>query len=87
VLFLYDSNTVRKSDGEGPRPRRGQVIRFFGSGDDDEKMAKSFFNKVLLEQDFVLEPSNEIKNQSLVSYQNLIYNLNVEARTSHYFFF
>ena len=38
----------------------------------NEKMAKSLFNQVLLESDFVLEPSNEIKNQRLVSYLNLI---------------
>ena len=60
-----------------------------GEGDElltvDEKMAKSLFNQVLLEYDFVLEPSNEIKNQRLVSYLNLIYNLIVEARISKYF--
>ena len=33
---------------------------------------------------FVLEPSNLIKNQRLVSYLNSIYNPMVEARTSNY---
>ena len=47
-------------------------------------MAKSLFNQVLLENDFVLEPSNENKNQRLVSYPNLIHNLMVEARISNY---
>ena len=56
-----------------------------GFTDDDEKMAKSLFNQVLLENDFVLEQSNVIKNQILVSFLNLIYNLIVEARNSNYF--
>ena len=47
-------------------------------------MAKSLFIQVILEDDFVLEPSNEIENQRLVSYLNLIYNLMVEARTSNF---
>ena len=47
----------------------------------NEIMAKSLFNQVLLETDFVLEPSNKIKNQRLVSYLDSIYNLIVEART------
>ena len=55
-----------------------------GFTDDDEKMAKSLFNQVLLENDFVLEQSNVIKNQILVSFPNLIYNLIVEARNSNY---
>ena len=50
----------------------------------DEKMAKSLFNQVFLESDFVLKTSHEIKNQSLVSYLNSIYNPMVEARTSNY---
>ena len=60
-----------------------------GDGDElltvDEKMAKSLFNQVLLENDFVLEPSNLIKNQRLVSYLNSIYDPMVEARTSNFF--
>ena len=55
-----------------------------GFTDDDEKMAKSLFNQVLLENDFVLEQSNVIKNQILVSFPNSIYNLIVEARNSNY---
>ena len=47
-------------------------------------MTKSLLNQVLLDNDFVLEPSNEIKNQRLVSYLNLIYNLIVETRNSNY---
>ena len=50
----------------------------------NENMAKSMLNQVLLENDFVLEPSNLIKNQRLVSYLNSIYNPMVEARTSNY---
>ena len=51
----------------------------------NEKLAKSLFNQVLLDNDFVLEPSNENENQSLlVSYLDLIYNLIVEARISKY---
>ena len=50
----------------------------------NEKLAKSLFNQVLLDNDFVLEPSNENKNQRLVSYPNLIHNLMVEARISNY---
>ena len=50
----------------------------------NKKMAKLLFNRVLLENDFVLEPSNENKNQRLVSYPNLIHNLMVEARISNY---
>ena len=50
----------------------------------NKKMAKSLFNQVLLEMDFVLEQSNGIKNQILVSYVNLIYNLIVEARNSNF---
>ena len=50
----------------------------------NEKMAKSFFNQVLLEIDFVLEPSNVNKNQGLVSYLHLIYNVIVEARILNY---
>ena len=49
----------------------------------NEKLAKSLFNQVLLDNDFVLEPSNENENQRLlVSYLDLIYNLIVEARIS-----
>ena len=55
-----------------------------GFTDDDEKMAKSLFNQVFLENDFVLEQSNVIKNQILVSFPNSIYNLIVEARNSNY---
>ena len=47
-------------------------------------MAKSLLNQVLLDNDFVLEPSNENENQRLVSYLDLIYNLIVEARISKY---
>ena len=47
-------------------------------------MAKSLFNQVLLEIDFVLEPSNVTKNQELVSYLHLIYNVIVEARILNY---
>ena len=50
----------------------------------NEKLAKSLFNQVLLDNDFVLEPSNENENQRLVSYLDLIYNLIVEARISKY---
>ena len=50
----------------------------------NEKLAKSLFNQVLLDIDFVLEPSNENENQRLVSYLDLIYNLIVEARISKY---
>ena len=50
----------------------------------NEKSAKSLFNQVLLDNDFVLEPSNENENQRLVSYLDLIYNLIVEARISKY---
>ena len=49
----------------------------------NEKLAKSLFNQVLLDNDFVLKPSNENENQRLlVSYLDLIYNLIVEARIS-----
>ena len=47
-------------------------------------MAKSLFNQVFLESDFVLKTSHEIKNQSLVSYLNSIYDPMVEAGTSNY---
>ena len=50
----------------------------------NKKLAKSLFNQVLLDIDFVLEPSNENENQRLVSYLDLIYNLIVEARISKY---
>ena len=50
----------------------------------NEKLAKSLFNQVLLDNDFVLKPSNENENQRLVSYLDLIYNLIVEARISKY---
>ena len=50
----------------------------------NEKLAKSLFNQVLLDIDFVLEPSNENENQRLVSYLDLIYNLIVEARNSNF---
>ena len=50
----------------------------------NKKLGKSLFNQVLLDIDFVLEPSNENENQRLVSYLDLIYNLIVEARISKY---
>ena len=53
-----------------------------------DKMMTQAFKKRIYEvkfkTSFVLEPSNLIKNQRLVSYLNSIYNTMVEARTSNY---
>ena len=76
-----------------PRVNKHKACGFFHSGGDEtktiywlinENMAKSLFNQVLLEIDFVLEPSNVNKNQGLVSYLHLIYNVIVEARILNY---
>ena len=80
-LSLFASRCSRGGRDEAGQIKRGRV-HSGGEANDlltawviNQKMAKSLFNQVLLEYDFVLELSNEIKNQSLVSYLNLIYNL------------